>query len=249
MIFQEEILVRPAQATSPNTTVDILNYQPKILTEKILGDFYLLFQYSSSKENFSSLPNLINSVLKRTFYKDFQKETAVAFRDALDETNRLIAGFFTQTGQMEMFKNLSYTFLIRKKSRLFLAQSGPNLAHLVRQNKPQDLVDKMAPAPHKIDPENFFASTLDFKLSFGDRLFLATPALGKIINPRGLAQILNENKPENISARINDLNRQQKKPVSLAALILAHRQKKNVTPTDAGKRYITPPIDLWQILR
>lgn len=250
MVQKQEIIVRqpPLAKSKEEVFCDIFSYEPELVTEKALGDFYLLSQQSVKKDDFSSLPNLINSSLKRNFYKKPELGSLGSLKFALSQTNNVLRQDFLKNQSFD-FANLFYLVVVVKKNQVHLAVSGQNVAFLYADDKIQDLNQKMVPPPQKQSPEKFFESLISIDLEPNNKLFLATPNLQKIISPEGLLQVAQEKRLSSSAEKINKLIREQKNPAPLALFMLKRLGQKKTSGKKRGQEeYITPPINLWEIV-
>lgn len=248
MINKQEFLVSQSKtlAAAPGgICCDILSFEPDHLEEKALGNIYFLNQQTLADKDYCSIPNLINSNLKRTFYKKPELGTEAALKETLKETNKLIEDLYDKK-QGKFLNNLFYAIITLKDKELNLVLSGDTPAYFFRE-KLINLKEKMVPPPGQRLPEKFFQSSLTFSLENQDRLIVATPILQELINQKGLAQIMKEENFGQAAEKINKIIRQQKEPRPLAALFIEYLEEE-LEPQPESKNYITPPINLREIL-
>ncbi len=256
MLEKQEVIIRqPAERTVCDgkervcTFCDILSYEPTHIEEIALGSLFFVSQHAENNEESSSLINLINSTLKRTFYAKPQLGTLESLKTSLKETNKLISEFLRQRGAT-LDNNLFYFLLVVKGQTMHLTASGQNLAWLYRR-KLINLGDSMAPPPEQQSAEKFFQSLVSGELEDGDKIILSTPALSKLVDEEGIKQLLKGKELVASAEKINQLVREAAQANPLAVLLLRYFQKeKIVSPKQNGdKEYITPPIRLDEVLR
>jgi len=254
MFEKQEIVIRQSKVqTGRKAFSDILAYEPQHIEEQALGNLYILSEQKELEEDLASLPNLINSTIKRNFYKTPHLGMKKSLQNALEEANRLIKEAALRKNEVSFLKKISYLILVVKEDRVRLASSGKNSAYLNRDHQLINLNEQMVPPPEKRLAEKFFQSSISGELEEKDRLILADSSLASLIDEKGLKQILKEENLADVQAAIRKIVRQEKKVTALAVLLFEYRQtEKGKEKTEAvgeSKEPLAPPIDLWEILK
>jgi len=253
MIKTEEILIKNGR--NKNTVCDIFSYEPENIEEMSLGNLYMVAELKANNDS-SHLVNLLSSLIKREYYTVSHRGPLDSLESSLKKANLTLSELSAQ-GNLDWLGKLHFICAVINKERLlFLSQSGNAQAFLCREGKLTDVTKKIVPTPEKPHPAKTFQSVISGQIEPSDKLILATPTLFNLFNQSGLKQLFNFPKIELIGDQINKSLREQKKINSLGALLLeivpeAESMAINATArTDQDKkRFITPPINLGELLK
>jgi hypothetical protein len=255
-IRSEEIIFksRPAKEISnkPQTACEIFSYQPENMEQMPLGNLYIVAELSCVKDC-GHLANLLTSIIKREYYLAPERGAIKSFRAALKKANNHLADLAKQ-GNLEWLGKFHFICASLVKEDLFFVQAGLSNAYLERQNHLVNLGRKIVPDSEKPHPSKIFSSIITGKIEIGDKIVFATPELTKLLSANGLKQILVNNRDLlKISDQIEKIVREENKIMPLAILLLQIEEdpplEQKIPTAQKPKTFITPPIDLGEILK
>ncbi len=254
-IKAEEIVFgagKPAQMTNKLQTIcELFYYQPDNIEQAPLGNLYIVGQLSLVKDC-GHLNNLLAALIKREYYLYPAKGAFKSFQTALARANSHL-GALAKEENSEWLGKLHFICAAISQSEIIFAQAGGSSAYLCRQNHLTNLTRKAVPEPAKPHPAKIFSSIVTGKIENNDRLLLATPLIEELFSPVGIKDILCRPTIQETTDQINRVLREEDKPVQLAALILEVKEDEpiqaNFPKSDKPKNFITPPIDLNEIIK
>jgi len=235
----------------PKTECDIFCYEPDNMEQMPLGNLYIVSELNDVKDC-QHLGTLLASMIKREYYLFPQKGALKNFQRALTKANNHLKEL-SKEGNMEWLGKFHFVCAAFAGEELFLSQAGQVKALFLREGRLSNLGQKAVPDPEKPHPSKIFSSVVTGKIENGDRIILATPEIDELFSVNGLKQILaGQNDLAGVTDQINKILREQNKIPPLAILLLeAHQDEPLLTPEPAPnptRRFITPPIDLNEII-
>mgnify|MGYP001420720784 CR=1 FL=1 len=250
MIKKEEIIFRGAK--NKPAVCDIFSYLPSNIEEASLGNLYIIAELKTEDES-SSLVNLLIPLIKREYYSAPHRGPLTSLESCLKKSNQILNELANQ-GNLNWLGKLNFICaVLNKEQDLFLAQAGDTHAWLLREGQLVNLNKKAVPSPKKPHPAKTFQSLISGKITCGDKLIFATSGISNLFSPPGFKQLACLPKIEMISDQINKVMREQKKPPILGLIILevVAEDHEKTTPLNEEnqKKFITPPIDLEEILK
>ena len=255
-IKTEEIILKSRAAkefsAKPQTICEIFSYQPENIEQLPLGNLYIVAELSCVKDC-GHLSNLLASIIKREYYLYPERGALKSFRAALKKANTHLAELAKQ-GNLEWLGKFHFICASVAKDDMLFVQAGQAHAYVARQGHFMDLTRKIIPESGRPHPSKTFSSIVTGKTEIDDKIVFATPYLTQVISINGLRQILiNHDELLDISDQINKIMREQEKISPLAVLLLKIENEEPIEEktqtTVKPKRFITPPIDLGQILQ
>ena len=255
-IKTEEIIFKSKPAreftSKPQTACEIFSYQPDNIEQMPLGNLFIVAELSCVKDC-GHLNNLLASIIKREYYLSPERGAIKSFRAALKKANSHLADLAKQ-GNPEWLGKFHFICAALAKEDLFFVQAGQTHAYLERQNHLVNLGRKIVPDSQKPHPSKIFSSIVTGKIETGDKVVFATPMLGELLSSNGLKQVLNSSQDLlEISDQIDKIAREQNKILPLAILLLKIEEdppiEQNIHTAQRPKKFITPPIDLGEILK
>ncbi|OGZ34424.1 MAG: hypothetical protein A2Y98_03845 [Candidatus Portnoybacteria bacterium RBG_19FT_COMBO_36_7] len=239
-------------SNKPQTACEIFSYQPENIEQVPLGNLYIVAELSCVKDC-SYLNNLLASLIKREYYLSPERGAIKSFRAALKKANGHLADLAKQ-GNLEWLGKFHFVCAALAKEDILLVQSGSSYAYHERQSHLVDLGRKIASDSEKPHPSKVFSRIVTGKIETGDKIVFATPKLGELLSASGLKQILgsSQNLLE-ISDQIEKIAREENKTMALAILLLKIEDdpplEQKIHMAQKPKKFITPPIDLGEILK
>lgn len=248
MVKTEEILIKGTK--NKQTVCDIFIYEPENIEEASLGNLYIVAELATAKEDSAHLVNLLNSLIKREYYLLPHRGPLNSLEAGLKKAN-LALSELTNKGDLEWLGKLHFICAaLNKEKELFLAQAGAARAFLCRQGQLTDITKKLLPPPAKPHPAKTFQSVISGKIEPADKLIFATAALFDFFTPQGIKQMFNFPTIEIISDRIQKTLREQKNLPSLSTLLIEVVPEETPLTTEKDNRsFVTPPINLGEIIR
>jgi len=157
-------------------------------------------------------------------------------------------------GNPEWLSKLHFICASIAKDELLFVQTGQPQAYLARENHLVNLGHRIIPDSGKPHPSKIFSSIVTGKIETGDKIVFATPTLTELLSPNGLKQILNSNQSLlDVSDQIDKIAREENRIFPLAILLLKAEDdpplKQKIHTAQQPRKFITPPIDLKEILR
>ncbi len=223
-------------------------YEPENIEESSLGSLYMVSEFSANEDSLHMV-NLISSLIKREYYSLPHRGPLDSLEASLKKVN-LALNELTNQGNLEWLNKLHFICAaINKEENIFLSQSGSAQAFLCREGDLSSITKKIVPAPEKPHPAKTFQSVISGNVMPTDKLIFATPSLFRTFSPQGLKQLFDAPKIEIISDQINKALREQAKPPAMSALLLEIVPEESlITVGHAKKEFITPPINLGELL-
>ncbi|PIW76168.1 MAG: hypothetical protein CO001_02785 [Candidatus Portnoybacteria bacterium CG_4_8_14_3_um_filter_40_10] len=256
VIKTEEIIFKSGSArqvsNKPKTVCEIFCYQPDNIEQMSLGSLYIVAELSLVKDC-GHLNNLLASLIKREYYLYPERGAIKSFRSALKKANAHLADLAKQ-GNPEWLSKLHFICASIAKDELLFVQTGQPQAYLARENHLVNLGHRIISDSGKPHPSKIFSSIVTGKIETGDKIVFATPTLTELLSPNGLKQILNSNQSLlDVSDQIDKIAREENRIFPLAILLLKAEDdpplKQKIHTAQQPRKFITPPIDLKEILR
>ncbi len=246
MIKTEEILIKAPR--SKNTVCDIFVYEPGNIEESALGSLYIVAQLSGN-ENSLHLTNLLSSLIKREYYLLPHRGPIESLEAGLKKANQALSEVANQ-GNLDWLGKMHFICAaLNKEKELFLTQTGEAQAWLCREGQLVSITKKLVPPAAKAHPAKTFQSVISGTVGPNDKILLGTPAIFDSFSLPGLKQIFSQPKISLIADQIQKVLREEKKPPTLGALLLEITIDEEIlTPTNKSKKFITPPINLTELL-
>jgi len=247
MVKTEEILIKKSR--SKKTICDILIYEPENIEETALGSLYMAAELTANEDSWH-LIGLLSSLIKREYYSLPHRGPLDSLEASLKKANQALSEL-TGQGNLEWLGKIHFVCAaLNKEEDLFLAQAGEAQAWLHRNGNLTSITKKIVPSPTRPHPAKTFQSVISGKLAIEDKLILATPALTELFSPPGLQQLFDMPHIAQIADHLNKTLREEKKPPALGALLVEIVPEENIeiAKADPNRKYITPPIDLKEIL-
>lgn len=244
MIKTEEILIKAPR--SKNTICDIFIYEPGNIEEASLGVLYIVAELTANEDSLH-LINLLSSLIKREYYSLPHRGPLESLEAGLKKANRALSEIANQGNLNWIGKMHFICAALNKEKDLFLTQTGAAQAWLYRENNLTSITKKFVPSAVKAHPAKTFQSVISGVLAPNDKILFGTPAIFDFFSLPGLKQVFSQPKCELIADQINRVLREAKKPPTLSALLLEIADEEALE-TDNTKKFITPPINLSEIL-
>ena len=196
------------------------------------------------------LINLLSSLIKREYYSLPHRGPTESLEASLKKANQALSEIANQGNLNWLGKVHFVCAALNKEQDLFLTQTGSAQAFLCREGQLVSITKKFVPPSEKPHPAKTFQSVISGNVMPTDKIIFATPALLDFFSLPGLKQLFNLPKIENISDQINKTLREQKKPPALGALLLEITfEDQPAIPAKSDKKFITPPINLEEIIK
>ncbi|HCX27518.1 MAG TPA: hypothetical protein DHI91_00045 [Candidatus Portnoybacteria bacterium] len=248
MVKTEEILIKKSR--SKKTICDIFVYEPENIEETALGSLYMTAELTANEDSWH-LIGLISSLIKREYYSLPHRGPLDSLEASLKKANRALSELTGQGNLAWLGKIHFICAALNKEEDLFLAQAGAAQAWLHRGDNLTSITKKIVPSPARPHPAKTFQSVISGKVGPGDKLALATPALSELLSPPGLKQLFDLPGIAEIADNLNKTLREEKKPPAIGILLLEITPEENIeiAKADPKQQYITPPINLREILK
>jgi len=252
-IKSEEIIFRPGKprlAEKAKTICEIFRYQPDNIEQVPLGNLYIVSELVSIKDC-GHLNNLLASLIKREYYLYPQRGMAKSFQMTLKKANNYLSDLAKQ-GNSEWLGKIHFICTTIAGQSIQFAQTGDPKTYLFRQGHFMDLSRKAIPNTRDPHPSKIFSNVVSGNIEAEDILIMATPQIEEIFSANGLKQLfISRPGLPDISDQINKVLREQEKTRCLAILLLQTLQEPEPPASQPGKgrKIITPPIDLNEILK
>jgi hypothetical protein len=140
---------------------------------KNIGSLFGVIQVTDHSKNSEYLPNLLTSILKKTFYSNANKTTEQNFELALKKANLALADL-AEHDIVEWNKNLHALVGVLHKDKLFFTQVGNALISIGRDDKIMHLSEPGTNTPH---PIKTFQDIIVGKIELGDKIIISTPTI------------------------------------------------------------------------
>ena len=245
MIKTEEILIKAPR--DKNTVCDIFLYEPGNIEETALGSLYMVAQLSSDKDSLH-LINLLSSLIKREYYLLPHRGPIESLEAGLKKANQALSEIANQGNLNWLGKIHFICAAINKEKELFLTQTGAAQAWLCREGQLVNITKKLVLPAAKAHPTKTFQSVVSGTVGATDKIIFGTPAIFDFFSLPGLKQLFSLPKVSLIADQINKILREEKRPPSLGALLLEIAAEETPETIKGPKRFITPPINLSEIL-
>lgn len=246
MIKTEEILIKAPR--NKNTICDIFLYEPVNIEEASLGNLYMVAELTTNEDSLH-LINLLSSLIKREYYSLPHRGPIESLEGALKKANQALSEIANQGNLNWLGKIHFICAALNKEKELFLTQTGAAQAWLCREGELLNITKKLILPTQKIHPAKTFQSVISGSISPNDKIFFGTPAIFDFFSLPGLKQLFSLPKAAAIADQINKILREEKKPPTLSALLLEITpEEETIEPTNRPKKFITPPINLGEIL-
>jgi len=246
MIKTEEILIKAPR--SKNTVCDIFMYEPGNIEEMALGNLYMVAEMTSNEDSLH-LISLLSSLIKREYYLLPHRGPIESLEEALKKANQTLNEVANQ-GNLDWLGNIHFICAaLNKEKDLFLTQTGAAQAWLCRAGQLVNITKKLVMATTKTHPAKTFQSVISGTLGATDKIIFGTPALFDFFSLPGLKQVFSQPKVALVADQIQKVLREEKKPPTLGALLLEIAADEEIfEPANKLKKFITPPINLDEIL-
>ncbi len=140
---------------------------------KNIGSLFGIIQVTDHSKNSEYLPNLLTSILKKTFYSNTGKSTEQNFELALKKVNLALADL-AEHDIVEWNKDLHALVGVLHGDKLFFTQVGDALISIGRGDKIMHLSEPGAPLAH---PIKTFQDIIVGKVELGDKIIISTPTI------------------------------------------------------------------------
>ncbi len=245
MVRTEEILIKGPR--SKNTICDIFLYEPENIEEASLGNLYMVAELTAHEDSLH-LVSLLSSLIKREYYSAPHRGPVESLKASLKKANQFLSEIANQ-GNLTWLGQIHFICAaLNKETELFLTQTGAAQAWLCREGQLVNITKKFVPATTKPHPAKTFQSVISGKVEPTDKIIFGTPAIFSFFSQPGLQQLFEMPRIELISDQINKVLREEKKPPSLSALLIQIIPEEAPAPAKGPKKFITPPINLNEIL-
>jgi hypothetical protein len=244
-IKYQEILIRNNR--NKKIYCDIFSYEPETIEEMALGGLYIVSELQS-EEDPSRLANLLNSIIKREYYYSPHRGALESLEISLKKANMSL-NEIAQQGNLSWLGKLHLVCAVINKQDLFLSQTGEAQAWLCREGEITDITKKCAENPVKPHPAKIFQNVVSGKIELHDKFLLATPAFSSLFNNERFKETIRLPKIEDISERINAVAKEQKKIPPFGTLLIEMQPEENIEIPKKKGDFITPPINLDEVLK
>ncbi len=245
MIKTEEILIKAPR--DKNTVCDIFLYEPGNIEETALGNLYMVAQLTTNEDSLH-LINLLSTLIKREYYSLPHRGPIESLEAGLKKANQTLSEIANQGNLNWLGKIHFICAAINKEKDLFLTQTGAAQAWLCREGQLVNLTKKLVLPTTKPHPAKTFQSVISGVIGPADKIIFGTPAIFDFFSLPGLKQLFSLPKTAMIADQINKTLREEKRPPSLGALLLEIIAEEALEPVKGPKKFITPPINLGEIL-
>lgn len=246
MIKTEEILIKAPR--NKNTVCDIFMYEPGNIEETALGNLYMVAEMTGNEDSLH-LTNLLSSLIKREYYLLPHRGPIESLEASLKKANQALSEIANQ-GNLDWLGKIHFICAaLNKEKDLFLTQTGASQAWLCREGQLVNITKKLVLPPAKAHPAKTFQSVISGTVRETDKIIFGTPAIFDFFSLPGLKQVFSQTKISLIADQIQKVLREEKKPPTLGALLLEiSADDKIIEPANKPKKFITPPINLGEIL-
>lgn len=249
ILFQKN---RKQLSAGSKTECDIFSYEPDNVEQMLLGNLYIVSELNDVSDC-EHLGTLLASMIKREYYLFPQKGASKSFERALSKANSHLKELSKQ-GNQEWLGKFHFACAALAGDELLLSQVGQAKTLFFRENHLTNLGRKAVPDSEKPHPLKIFSSVVTGKVESRDRLILSTPEIDDLFSDNGLKQMMaSQQNLAGVFDQINKILREQDKIPPLAIMLL-EIQKDEPIPQPAPnmppkRKFITPPIDLNEILK
>lgn len=246
MIKVAEILIKGNH--NKNGFCDLFIYEPENIEESALGNLYMSAELSSNEESLGII-SLLTSLIKREYYCAPHRGPMASLEASLKKANITLNELASQ-GNLNWIGKLHFVCAaLNKEEDLYLTQTGLAQAFICRDGQLASITNKLT-SKEKSHPSKTFKSVITGKIEPLDKLIFGTPSLFNIFSPQEFAELLRLPKLQYISEQISKIARQNKKIQALSALVLEMTaEEPEFIPENSNQNFITPPINLEEILR
>ena len=198
---------------------------------KNTGSLFGVIQVSDHSKNSEYIPNLLTSIIKKTFYSHSKKTTEENFELALKKANLALADL-AEHDIVEWNKNLHAIVGVFDKNTLLFAQVGDALISIGRDNQIMNLSEPdHSTTSH---PIKTFKDVVIGEVQSGDKIIIATPTIIDIFNDADLNRLFStfsieefdsiffktlEKEGENISAVVVNVEKKEEVDYSESAAL------------------------------
>ncbi len=155
---------------------------------KNIGSLFGVIQVSDHSKNSEYIPNLLTSIIKKSFYSHTKKITEENFELALKKVNLALADL-AEHEIVEWNKNLHALVGVFDKDNLLFTQVGNALILLCRDDKVMNLSEPTTlPSIH---PIKTFKDIVIGRIQPGDKIIVATPTILNIFDINALDRLFN----------------------------------------------------------
>ena len=152
------------------------SYHDNDYFHKDIGSLFGVIQVSDHSKNSEYLPNLLISILKKTFYTNSSKSTEDNFEFALKKANLALADL-AEHDIIEWNKNLHAIIGVIHKNKLFFTQVGDALIFIGRNDKVMNLSEPNNSTNH---PIKTFQDIIVGEIKAKDKIIITTPTIEHI---------------------------------------------------------------------
>lgn len=161
------------------------SYHDNDYFHKNIGSLFGVIQVADYSKNSEYLPNLLTSILKKTFYSNNHKTTEQNFEFALKKANLALADL-AEHDIVEWNKNLHALIGVLHKNTFFFTQVGDALVSIGRGDKIMYLSEPDANTAH---PIKTFQDIVVGKVELGDKIIISTPTIADIFSPNDINRL------------------------------------------------------------
>lgn len=246
MVKTEEILIKAPRGK--NTICDIFLYEPGNIEEASLGSLYMVAELTTNKDSLH-LISLLSTLIKREYYSLPHRGPIESLEAGLKKANQTLSEIANQGNLNWLGKIHFICAAINKEKDLFLTQTGAAQVWLCREGQLVNITKKLVLPTAKPHPAKTFQSIISGTIGPTDKIIFGTPAIFDFFSLPGLKQLFDLPKVEMMANQINKILRKERRPPSLSALLLEiAADEETPEPTKGSKKFITPPINLSEIL-
>jgi len=195
--------------TKEDTVFDSFCYEPENLSEKKLGNLYMVGQLSNALPHDAEFLQKLAQVIKTEYYSNPQRSTELALRESLRKTNNFLAKI-AKEGKVRWLGNLNFIILSIKEANfaplafhlkispflLNFAQTGEMKILLLREREILDISQNLDLQGTETYPLKIFENTVYGKLTSGDRIVILTKNIFEYFKNkdliRGISRITDE---------------------------------------------------------
>ena len=153
---------------------------------KSIGSLFGIIQITDHSKNSEYIPNLLTSVIKKTFYSNVYKTTEENFEFALKKVNLALADL-AEHNIVEWNNNLHAIVGVFNKHTLLFTQVGNASISIGRNKKIIKLSESNPPAT--THPIKTFKDIAVGEIKLSDKLIITTPTIKNIFNSNDLSRL------------------------------------------------------------